>query len=74
MFDRCVKNLGPLEFGEVYGFVPSLGLTGFNTRSRVVENVRRLRALEHFSMIAQLQPFRLIRNFGPREETVRMIG
>ncbi|PTV93405.1 hypothetical protein C8J27_11720 [Rhodobacter aestuarii] len=74
MFDRCVKGLGALEFGEVYGFVPSLGLTGYNTRSRVVENVRRQRALEHFCMIAQLQPFRLVRNFGPREETVREIG
>ncbi len=74
MFDRCVKTYGALEFGEVYGFFPSLGLTGYDSRARVVENIKRVKALEHFCMIAQMQNFTLVRHHKGRLEPVRPIG
>ncbi len=74
MFKRCVKEHGALERGECYGFVPSLGMVGFNSKFRRVEYVKRVKALEHFCMIAQMQDFVLtLRNKG-RKEIVRTIG
>lgn len=75
MFDRCVAQNGALDAGECFGFFPSLGMTGYNSRSRVVENTKRVKALEHFCMIAQMQDFRLTR-IGPRgkKEYLRVVG
>ena len=74
MYEAAVRKLGQLEFGEVYGFVPSLGLTGYNSRSRTLDNVQRVKALEHFCLIAQLKPFHLVRSNMGRTETIREIG
>ncbi len=74
MYTRCVKAYGALEFGEVYGFFPSLGLVGYNSTFRSVENIKRVKALEHFSMIAQMQDFNLVRYNMGRDEVVRQIG
>ena len=74
MYDRCVKAYGALGFGEVYGFFPSLGLTGYDSRARVVENIKRVHALEYFCIIAQMQEFSLIRHNKGREEMIRPIG
>jgi hypothetical protein len=70
MFARAKKRLGPLEVGECYGFFPLLGLGG----PRKVEQLRRVRALEHFSMVAQTTDLRLIdsQSYG-QVNTIRLI-
>lgn len=74
MFDRCVGAYGALEFGEAYGFFPALGMVGYESRSRAVESVRRIKALEYFCMIAQMRNFDLVRHNRGRNEVVRPIG
>jgi len=55
LFTRAVKMYGNLAYGECYGFVPAVGLGGRG----VLEEVQRVRALEHFSILAQLGPIEL---------------
>ena len=74
MFARCVKAHGPLEAGECFGFVPSLGMTGYNSKYRYVEHVQRLKALEHFCLIAQMKDFHLVRHNMGQKEQMRVIG
>jgi hypothetical protein len=49
-FAAAAARQGALASGEVYGFVPALQLCG----SYAVENVKRVRAAEHFMILAQL--------------------
>lgn len=74
MFGQAGLNLGTLEPGQVFGFVPSLGMTGYDSRSRAIENVQRLSALEHFAIASQLKPFQLVRTVKGKKEVVREIG
>lgn len=77
-FTAAVARLGAPEPGEIYGFFPALQLGG----TYAVENLRRVRAAEHFTILAQLQPFKLTRLTPPdppafpygRVEFVRFIG
>lgn len=55
LFDKCVKAHGRLAMGECYGLFPALALGG-NCK---ITNVRRVRALEHFALLAQLGPVKL---------------
>jgi hypothetical protein len=55
LFARAMKKCGKLGYGECYGFVPAVGLGGRG----VLEEVQRVRALEHFSILAQLGPIEL---------------
>ncbi|MCW8308660.1 GAD-like domain-containing protein [Acidiphilium sp. PA] len=55
LFARAIKQSGKLGYGECYGFVPAVGLGGRG----VLEEVQRVRALEHFSILAQLGPIEL---------------
>lgn len=55
LFDAAVKKCGRLEVGEVYGFVPAIGLGGLGT----LEEVQRIDALTHFGILAQLDRFRM---------------
>ena len=74
LFSKCVKKYGALELGQCYGFVPSLGATGYHSKFRSLEHIQRLSALEHFSIISQFKPLQLTRlNMGVTE-TVREIG
>jgi hypothetical protein len=50
------SRLGPLAPGEVYGFFPALQLGG----AYAVENLRRVKAAEHFMLPAQLAPMNLV--------------
>lgn len=50
LYKRARKKLGPLAPGEVYGFVPALKLGG----QPMLESLHRFSALEHFSILAQL--------------------
>ncbi|NJM83036.1 MAG: DUF1851 domain-containing protein [Tabrizicola sp.] len=74
MYAQCAKACGALEYGQVYGFFPSLGFVGYKTKFRSVENINRVKALEHFAMIAQMQDFHLVRYNMGRDEIVRPIG
>ena len=70
LFDRAVQTLGPLQFGEVYGLFPALGLGG----AYELEHLRRVPAREHFSILAQIGPFELINAATFPSRAVRLIG
>ena len=70
MFARAKKALGPAAYGECYGYFPALALGG----ARLVETMRRVQAVEHFAMLAQMQPF-MLRDLAARPiRDVRLIG
>lgn len=50
MFERVLKRLGPLAADEMYGFEPALAIGG----RAELKNVRRVRAVEHLVILAQL--------------------
>ena len=56
IFDRCVAKYGPVGIGECFGFFPAIALGGATN----VENVRKVRALEHFTLLAQMQSFKWV--------------
>jgi hypothetical protein len=74
----AAARYGALEPGEVYGFFPALQLGG----SYAVENLKRVKAPEHFAILAQLDRFKLTRLTPPDPpafpyghlEFVRFIG
>lgn len=53
---RCIDRYGKLHIGECYGFVPAIGLGG----SLTLENLKRLKAPEHFTILAQIIEFNLV--------------
>lgn len=55
LFDRALRKLGRLNYGECYGFVPAVGLGGLG----ILSEAKKMRALEHFSLIAQLDKVKL---------------
>jgi hypothetical protein len=70
LFNRAVAKLGQLELGEAYGFVPALALGG----EAKLGNLKRLKAFEHFSILAQSTRFVLRDYTNLRTKTVRDIG
>lgn len=56
LLSRTIKKEGALEIGECYGFVPILPFGG----SRTLSNIKRLKATEHFSIVAQSTTFELV--------------
>lgn len=70
MFARATQAHGKLQPGECFGFVPALGLGG----AREVKYLRRVRALEHFSIISGLNSFNLIGFENLEERVLRPIG
>lgn len=50
LFTPALKKLGHLKHDEMYGFVPAIGLGG----SPKVENIQKVRAVEHLVILAQL--------------------
>ena len=52
LYSRSVKKYGELEPGECFGFVPALAMGG----SGNLDETQRLKALEHFIIVSQLQP------------------
>lgn len=70
LFARAKKALGPAGYGECYGLAPILPLGG----AWRLENLRRVRALEHFLILAQAQAF-VLRDYRSRpNRDVRVIG
>lgn len=70
LFARACKRLGNLEPGECYGFFPALPMGG----APKLENLKRVKALDHFSFLAQLQQFTLIDYLAHPIKVVRQIG
>ncbi len=71
LFERALDRLGELELGECYGFVPALALGG----PAQINNLRRMKALEHFAVLAQLGAPQLIDYSSEAEiRTLREIG
>ena len=68
LFARALKKLGSLAFGECYGFFPAMGLGGLG----VLSELRRVRALEHFAIIAQLDSIELRFNDLVKKQVVRL--
>ncbi|HEL5052451.1 TPA: DUF1851 domain-containing protein [Stenotrophomonas maltophilia] len=50
LFDRAVKQLGPLAHDEMYGFVPALALGG----PCRLDHLQKVKAAEHLLFLAQL--------------------
>ncbi len=70
IYERCAKRLGPPDLGECYGLHPALALGG----STDITSVKRVRAREHFALLAQLGPIRLVNYDSLREVFVRNLG
>ena len=60
MFDRCVAAHGRPTTSECFGFVPALAMSGAFGALHRVENTKRMSAIEHFAILAQLQQFHLV--------------
>ena len=56
LFKRAAKKLGSLEIGECYGFVPALAFGGVAD----IAHIKRLKAPEHFAIVAQTMEYNLI--------------
>lgn len=74
MFDRCVVAHGSLERGECFGYFPAIATVGLDSPMRRVENVKRVKALEHFAILAQLGTFSLMRLERGQYTAIRTIG
>lgn len=60
MFDPCVSAYGRPDAAECFGFVPALAIAGAYSPLRRVANIKRMSALEHFTILAQLEQFHLV--------------
>lgn len=70
LFNRALKKLGMLEPGEVYGFSLAPALGGIKS----LDKLKKQPALEHFSMLAQLDDLKLMNFSKFPAEFVRVIG
>jgi hypothetical protein len=59
IYARAVKKLGHPALDECFGFFPALPLGG----QKIVQNLKRVKAREHFALLAQLRPIQLV-DFG----------
>ncbi|WP_235882998.1 GAD-like domain-containing protein [Rhizobium rhizophilum] len=74
MFERCQNLHGKLERGECYGYFPAIASVGQLSPARKIENIKRVQALEHFSILAQLGAVRLMRLERGQYSQVRLIS
>ncbi len=74
MYDRCQEKYGKLEYGECYGFFPALALAGELSKFQCVENIKRVKAIEHFAILAQIGDFHLTKIGPDGFERVRLVG
>ncbi|VAW85422.1 hypothetical protein MNBD_GAMMA16-2147 [hydrothermal vent metagenome] len=70
LFSRAVKKYGSLEPGECFGFFPAHVLGGGGN----LNDIQRVKALEHFILLAELQPLTLMKWEGTTMVPVRQIG
>ena len=76
-FDMACDILGRPVYGECFAYVPALQLGG----QEDIENLRRVRLLEHIEFLVQLGPLRLVELTGSRPgfslgqvRPIRLIG
>ena len=74
MYERCQAMHGHLEAGECYGFFPALAVVGIGSPFRRVENIQRVKAMEHFAILAQMGDFHLMKTVPGGVAPVRRIG
>ena len=74
MYERCQAMHGRLEPGECYGFFPALAAVGVGSPFRRVENIQRVKAMEHFAILAQMGDFHLMKTVPGGVAPVRRIG
>lgn len=55
LFNPALKKLGRLKYDEMYGFVPAIALGG----PTKVDNLQRVKAVEHLVILAQLAPLEI---------------
>lgn len=55
-------------------FLPSFGIAGASGPAQCVEHIKRVKALEHFTFLAQLQHMYLMKPVSGGLEAVRPIG
>lgn len=70
LFSKAVKALGLPDGDECYGFVPALPLGGV----RRLSALRRMKAVEHFTLLIQIQPLVLMDYRAFPATPVRSIG
>ena len=71
LLERAERKLGPVEIGECYGFVPALSMGGEES----LDCLRRLKALEHFAIVAQTMRYDIIQIEDNGESSVfRPVG
>jgi hypothetical protein len=70
LYKRAVKKYGALEPGECFGYVPALAMGG----SGNLDEIQRVKALEYFIFVSQLQPLTLMKREGTSMVPVRHIG
>ncbi len=70
IYKRCAKRLGPPDLGECYASHPALALGG----STDIASVKRVRAREHFAILAQLGPTRLVNYVSDRQNFLPHLG
>jgi len=74
MFAACQHAYGANETSECYGFFPALAIAGAFGPAQSVEHTKRVKALEHFTFLAQLQRFYLTKPVSGGLQAVRPIG
>ncbi|PDT16589.1 hypothetical protein CO670_11510 [Rhizobium sp. J15] len=52
MMPRALETLGPLTWGEIYGFAPALNLGGRN----ILKNLQKMPLVEHLVFLASMEP------------------
>lgn len=74
MYKPCQIKHGILANDECYGFFPALSVCGISNTSLRVENIKKVKTREHFSLIAQLGNFYLVKVGQLGFEAIREIG
>ena len=57
LYKKSNKKCGALKYGECYGFVPAVAFGG----EERIENVQKMDAKVHFSILIQAQPMTIYR-------------
>ncbi|GGD86855.1 hypothetical protein CO662_15720 [Rhizobium anhuiense] len=52
MMPQALETLGPLAWGQIYGFAPALGLGGRN----ILKNLQKMPLVEHLVFLASMEP------------------
>jgi hypothetical protein len=74
MYERCVALLGAVDRTECFGFFPALAAAGWDSPGRSVEHVKKVKALEHYALLAQFSEFVIVSAKPSGYEVFRPIG